>query len=127
MGKSQRTKGHAFEREVAAELRCALPGCEARRGLQFRDGAEAPDVIVPGLHIECKRGIKPNPRSALAQALADAGDTDAMAIAVVQDDYSPAFAVMAWGDLIGLLQLWWDAHGRGNSVRTTKTGGLRTG
>lgn len=48
-----RTKGHAFEREIARLFRRWFP--EARRGLQFRSGCEAPDVKGVPWWVECKR------------------------------------------------------------------------
>lgn len=97
MGKLSRRKGHAFEREIAAELREL--GYDAKRGLsQARGGgAEEADVVgVPGFHFECKRGKKPNMRAALAQAVDDAKGV--VAVAVVKDDRSEAVAVLRWKD-----------------------------
>lgn len=105
MGKLSRRKGHAFEREIAAELR--EMGFNAKRGLsQARGGgAEEADVVgLPGFHLECKRGKKPNPRAALSQAIEDAkpGETP---VAVVRDDRSDAFVVLRWEDFIRMLQV----------------------
>lgn len=104
MGKLSRRKGHAFEREIAAELR--EMGFNAKRGLsQARGGgAEEADVVgLHGFHLECKRGKKPNPRAALSQAIEDAkpGETP---VAVVRDDRSDAFVVLRWEDFIRMLQ-----------------------
>lgn len=53
MGKSQRTKGAAGEREVCAILRDTL-GVDAHRNLsQTRDGGT--DIAVGQFRIECKR------------------------------------------------------------------------
>lgn len=105
MGKLSRRKGHAFEREIAAELR--EMGFNAKRGLsQARGGgAEEADVVgLPGFHLECKRGKKPNPRAALSQAIEDAkpGETP---VAVVRDDRSDAFVVLRWEDFLRMLQV----------------------
>ena len=69
MGKSQRTKGHGYEREVAAIIR-TLTGYPAKRGFQTR-GAEVSDIIgVDGFWIECKRRkARPIPLVALRQAI----------------------------------------------------------
>jgi hypothetical protein len=56
MGKYQRTKGHNFERLVAKMFRRWWP--EARRGYQYRDGAEAPDVVGTPFWVECKNHKK---------------------------------------------------------------------
>lgn len=56
MGMLSRRKGRAFEQETA-RFYSDLFG-DAKRGLQSRDGGDAPDVICPwlvGCWIECKR------------------------------------------------------------------------
>ena len=66
-----RSKGHNFERWVAIQCRTIWP--EAKRGLQGRGGAEAPDVDVPEWWIECKvGGPAKDPVAALEQAEGDA-------------------------------------------------------
>ena len=98
MGKLSRRKGHAFEREIAAELRAL--GFEAKRGLsQSRGGgAEEADVVgAPGYHIECKRGKKPNLRAALLQAIDDA-DRGQVPVAVIKDDRAEAILIIRWED-----------------------------
>jgi hypothetical protein len=104
MGKMQRRKGKVGEREVAAQVRAAMPWLadRVRRGWQTRQGDDDPDVIVPGLWLEVKRGRQPNPRAALAQAV-DASKGRGTPIAVVRDDRKDAFAVVRWSDLLGLL------------------------
>lgn len=53
MGKSQRTKGAVYEREVSAEFSAAL-GQEFKRNIgQARDGGN--DIDVGPLVVECKR------------------------------------------------------------------------
>lgn len=50
-----RTKGRAWEQEVARILR--ERGWSAKRGLQSRDGSDAPDVVTDlPLWPECKAG-----------------------------------------------------------------------
>jgi len=53
MAKS-RTKGHAFERQVAEEMR-SLGYDKARRGLQYQDGTWCPDIVGVPWWVECKR------------------------------------------------------------------------
>lgn len=54
MGKSQRTKGAVFEREVAAEFSSAFAPHEFKRHIgQARDGGN--DLDVGCLVVECKR------------------------------------------------------------------------
>lgn len=55
-GKTNRRKGHQFERDVAKLFRRWFP--EARRGLQYRDGRECCDVEGTPYWIECKRRKK---------------------------------------------------------------------
>ncbi len=72
--KNSRAKGAAGERELAHYLRAR--GGRARRGQQFRGGAESPDVVGAGLadwHIECKRVEAGNLYTWLAQSIRDAG------------------------------------------------------
>ena len=103
MGKSQRTKGHNFEREIARELREIFP--DARRGLQYQDGSQCADVEGTPFHVECKRGIKPNPRAAMEQALSDARKGQ-IPLDVVKDDRRPAFVCMGWDDFKELVREW---------------------
>lgn len=66
-----RAKGHAFERWCATRLREIYP--DAKRGLQGRGGAEAPDVDIPQWWVECKVGLPARYHiDALAQAERDA-------------------------------------------------------
>lgn len=112
MGKSQRTKGHNWERKVAILLEAAMPGCDARRGLQYREGSDAPDVIHPWLHVECKAMKLCNPRAALAQALEHCPD-DKHAIAVCKDDNKPPFVAMELDAFLELMgHLWTETGGR---------------
>lgn len=112
-GRASRTKGHGFEREIAAWLRERV-GIEAKRGLsQPRGGtAEEPDVLTPGgwpLWLECKRGKKTDSRAALRQAR-DAivrSGADCWPVAICRDDQEEATAMMPL-ELLGLLLLLWD-------------------
>ena len=91
-----RRKGHDFEREMTRAFRELMPGDPTiRRGLQYRDGAEAPDVETQFFHVECKRGRKPNPRAALAQAERDC-DPNRRPIAIIKDDRCKPFVVMSF-------------------------------
>lgn len=106
MSAMQRRKGHGYERQLAAELRERLPGSNARRGLQYRDGADAPDVMLDGapLRLESKRGRQPNVRAALRQATLDASGSGLMPVAVIRDDYAEAFVVMSLEDWISVVR-----------------------
>ena len=103
MGKSQRRKGHNFEREVAAELRACAPmiADRIRRGLQSRDGSTVPDVMTPWpIHVECKVGARPNVGAAMRQALAGAGPGQ-IPVVVTRRDRDPvgALVTVRWVDL----------------------------
>jgi len=72
--KNSRAKGARGELELAAFL--TERGFQARRGQQFKGGAESPDVVcqsLTGYHIEVKRVESGNPYKWLAQAKRDAG------------------------------------------------------
>jgi hypothetical protein len=119
----QRQKGKAGEREVAAQVRAAMPWLadRVRRGWQAREGDDDPDVIgIPGVWLEVKRGRQPNPRAALAQAVEDSHGRG-IPIAVVRDDRKDAFAVMRWTDLLAILADYMkEKHGRGYAAGTSE-------
>lgn len=75
MGKPSRDKGKRGELELAHELERLL-GIEARRGRQFSGGDDSPDIVhsIPGIHIECKRVEALHMKSAMDQAVSDAGE-----------------------------------------------------
>ena len=75
-GRASRAKGHTFERFVAGSVSLKWK-CNARRGIQTRDGGkEAGDVIVSlvPVHIECKATERSSPWAALRQARAEASE-----------------------------------------------------
>ena len=100
MSKSQRTKGHSFERQTAIAMRAIYP--EAKRGLQSRGGTgEAPDVDGTPWFIECKVGAKPPHRRAWEQAR-DASD-GRVPVAVIKQDRAETLAILEFS---ALLELW---------------------
>ena len=99
-------KGKAWEREVARAFR--ERGYAARRGLQARDGSDAPDVCLDlPLWIECKAGRAPNPHDALTQAnLASSfvlGRPRLPPVAVIKADGKKPIACMYLDDFLDLL------------------------
>lgn len=106
MSAMQRRKGHGFEREVAAAFREVF-GDEVRRGLQYRDGADCPDVVVPCFWVECKRGKRTNLKAALRQAQEVSGK-GVWPIAVCRDDGEKATVTMSLEDFLDLLKEWWE-------------------
>ena len=78
---NSRRKGKTGELELAKFLREHGYG-EAQRGVQYKGGADSPDVVgVPGVHFEAKRVEAGNPYLWLGQARCDAapGNTPVVA------------------------------------------------
>jgi hypothetical protein len=113
MGARSRRKGAAWEREVAAILREAMPGCDAKRGLgQARCAHEVADVDVPGFWIECKRGKRISLTAALRQATeareAAGATKTAYALVVAKEDRTEPAIAMQLSDFLELLREWWE-------------------
>lgn len=104
MGASQRRKGATWERDLATRWRTRF-GFATKRGIgQMRDAAEVSDVDgLPGFWVEAKCGAMPNPRAALAQALAACGDRPLWCVAVVKDDRREPFVTMTLDDFEDVL------------------------
>jgi len=109
-GAASRRKGIAWEREVVHAFAKVFGEKKVRRGLQYRDGSECADVVVPAFHVECKRGARTNPRAALAQATADSVGKGLWPVAVCKDDKEEPFVVMPFDDFLDLLREWWAAR-----------------
>lgn len=92
-GRASRIKGHSFEREIAIKLRKYYPG--ARRGLQYRDGAECSDVIGTPWFIECKRHRKVSIQQAAYQAEQAKPGSQAFLV-VSKDDRGKLLVTMEW-------------------------------
>jgi hypothetical protein len=104
MGKSQRTKGHAWERAVAIHFRELYP--EAKRGVdQSQAGGHSPDVDETPFWIECKVGARPNLMAALRQAEARKNKSDRRPslVAAKQDREEPT-VTMRLVDFMRLLK-----------------------
>lgn len=103
MSKLSRTKGHSFEREIAAELREFFP--EARRHLEYHSrDANGVDVSHTGeFKIQCKRGRKWHSISAIEEIQCDQvlGDVPVL---VTKGDNKPIMAVLHWDDFKRLLR-----------------------
>jgi len=100
VGKAQRTKGHSFEREIAIRFRELFPG--ARRGLQYRDGSDASDVIGTPWWVECKHQKNVSIKASLEQAREACGGK--VPLVVSRDDRKPIIASMYFDDFINLLK-----------------------
>jgi hypothetical protein len=108
-GAASRRKGHGFERVVAQRLRDIF-GDDVRRGMQYRDGAEAPDVVAPCFWIECKRGKRTNAIAALKQATEASNGKGVWPIAVCKNDNEPAIVTMSLEDFLDLVREWWSTQ-----------------
>lgn len=76
---NSRRKGKEGELALAKILR--ERGYDARRGQQFKGGADSPDVIgLPGVHIECKRVERLDLTAAYEQSFRDAADGEIAAV-----------------------------------------------
>lgn len=108
MSRMSREKGKRGEREVAEF--CRSHGHQARRGVQYAGGPDAPDVVhdIEGFHFEVKRTEKFSLYPALEQALDDkkAGD-----IPVVwhRANERPWVVVLQAADFLALVK--WAARG----------------
>ena len=105
-GNHSRRKGAEWERELKWLFAEALPGVDVKRGLQFRSGAEVPDVDAPPFWIEAKRGKRPPVRAALRQVTAEAPQ-GRIPLAVIRDDREAPFVVMLLDDFLDLVSEWY--------------------
>ncbi len=105
-GRGARTKGAAFERELAKRF-SELTGLEFKRGLgQARSArTEGADVQTDlPIHIEAKRHKKVSIKPALEQALRDCGT--AIPIVVTKDDREPELVTMRLSDWEPMFLAW---------------------
>ncbi len=112
MGASQRTKGHAWERDVARRFRerLGLSAEQVKRGLsQPRGGTgEEPDVVLPDSlpwWVECKVGARVNPVGAMQQArdgIAQA-KSSRRPLAICKPDRQTPFVAIELDDFLDLL------------------------
>ena len=75
-GRASKQKGARGERMCAAELSELLKD-PIRRGCQFAGGTDSPDVkfeVISSIHVEAKNVEKLNIKSAIDQAVNDAGE-----------------------------------------------------
>ena len=73
---NSRRKGAVGEREIAKYLR-EHGFTEARRGQQFKGGADSPDVVgLTGFHVEVKRVERLDLNAAMEQSIRDCGENE---------------------------------------------------
>ena len=107
-GAAARRKGIAWEREVVHRFAEVFGADRVRRGFQFRDGAEVPDVVAPVFAIECKRGKRTDARGALVQAIESAAGKGLWPIAVCKEDRAAATVTIHFDDFLDLVGEWWE-------------------
>ena len=100
MGKSQRTKGHSFERLIAQMVRAFWP--DAYRGNQRYKGSREADVEGTPFHFECKKGKRPNIIAAMKQADERAGLRPTAVVSRV--DYGPILVTIHYSTFEELLR-----------------------
>ena len=101
---NSRAKGCRGERELATWL--TERGHPARRGQQFKGGADSPDVVCPslaGLHFEVKRTERLRLHEAMQQAIDDTGP-GMVPVVAYRASRKPWLAVMRLSDLMALIQ-----------------------
>ena len=95
-------KGKTFEREIAAYLR-EHGYTEARRGQQYKGGADSPDVIgLTGFHIEAKRTEHFQLYASLAQSKRDAAENE-IPIVIHRKNNEKSVVVIALDDFMEVL------------------------
>jgi len=99
MGKYQRTRGAAFEREVANELTQHW-GVKCKRNIgQARDGGD--DISVPPFRIECKRRQRFAAQPWMQQAEKASAPGD-IPVVIVRADGQDGMVVLRFHDFIKL-------------------------
>jgi len=107
-GRSARRKGHGQEREIVNRLREILPdGYTCQRMLQYSGGSGLADVEIRSddgvlIHIESKRGKRPNIPKAFEQAF-EQHKPGTMPIAVTKADRSWMLVTLRWQDFADIL------------------------
>lgn len=91
MGKSQRTKGAAFERLIVHCMKPFFPEA-ARNLLQTRDGGY--DIKAGPYALECKHGKQPNIRAAMKQCREAVKGTKLIPVVVSRRDREEILATM---------------------------------
>ncbi len=104
LGKLSRTKGHSYEREIAAALRVVFP--EARRHLEYQDAeCFGVDLVNTGHYrIQCKRGRKYASLSAIeeVQAFEFLGEVPVL---VTQGDHKQTLVALPFDEFLSLISL----------------------
>jgi len=105
-GRSARTKGHQYERDLANLFKDRYRWKEAKRGWQYSNGRKEPDVIIPYLYVEAKRQKKTYPKKALEQAMNDLKELqkivkeDKIPVAITKEDRQDALITLRLDDFL---------------------------
>lgn len=104
MGKSQRTKGHSFERWVAKAMRKVFPG--ARRQLEYHaDDCNGVDIADTGpFRVQCKAYANYAPISKIKEVQHDPAWE--IPVLVTKGDFEQPMAVIPFEDFMFLVDGW---------------------
>jgi len=100
MGKMQRTKGAAFERDIVLDLRSRGYAGAKRNLEQTRSGGG--DIDLPGYMVECKRYANIAVYAWLEQCVAAARE-EQIPVVVARGDNKKAIAILYWDDFMGMM------------------------
>jgi hypothetical protein len=102
MGKSQRNKGHMWERQIARDLHVVDP--TAKRNLEYQEGGTRDIVTRLPFKIQAKNQKVPTFLQAIKEANQDK-QKDEMGLGVVKVTNKGEYAIMTWEDFLKLLRL----------------------
>jgi hypothetical protein len=104
MGKSQRVKGHSFERRTANLLKQFDP--TAKRKLEYQEGSVDIETQLP-FAIQCKCQKQPSIFNAIEEAkLGKKKSNKLWALAIIKRDREEPIYAMPESDFIDLLKEW---------------------
>jgi hypothetical protein len=95
-GKTSRTKGHSFERDIAIKLRGVFP--KACRQLEYQEGLGVDLANTGVMRIQCKAYKKYAPLAKIEEA----GDTGIPAL-VTKGDRKPILIALRLDDFLAIL------------------------
>ena len=100
-GKTNRRKGHGFEREIANEIKVMFP--EAKRQLEYQeDECKGIDIANTGVYaIQCKNHKKYVSVNTIDEIKCG---PDKIPVVVTKGQRLPAMAIIPWKDLIRLIR-----------------------
>ena len=97
-------KGKDGELEAARLLR--FYGYNARRGVQYKGGADSPDVVgIPGAHIEVKRTERTALYDWIAQAKADSAP-DEIPVVMHRKNRAQWLAILSFDDFMKMYKVY---------------------